>query len=74
MSLAQSSLLKLNNGCINVLDIEVRSSNKIQEMIGPKDKLFGGKLLSMAPKDTSFRFPRVHVVRVNEVRHLEGLL
>lgn len=73
MSLAQSSLLKLNNGCINVLDIEVRSSNKMQE-IGPKDKLFGGKLLSMAPKDTSFRFPRVHVVRVNEVRHLEGLL
>ena len=69
--LAQAALIKQKNGCINVIDIDVKGRKK---KISSKSKVFGGPLNSMKKEnDFSFEFPLVHVIRMNEIRHLEGL-
>jgi broad specificity phosphatase PhoE len=57
------------NCCINVLDVSLTEKMHIL----PKSKVFGGKL-SAAPNDFTLAIPRTSVVRMNEIRHLEGLL
>lgn len=67
--LAQGALLEQKNGCINVLDVNL---DKPMKELGPKSELLGGKL-SMA-REFSLSIPETKVVRVNESRHLQGLL
>jgi len=68
-SLAAAANLKTNNGSINVLDVNLMGKTKV---IGPKSKLLGG-ILSRAPKDFYLEIPDTKVLRINEIRHLEGL-
>ena len=70
ISLLEASSLTQVNGCINVLDVDISEPSKV---VGPQSNMFGGKL-SFAPKDTAFTFPSVEVVRVNETRHLVGIV
>lgn len=67
--LAQGAMLEQKNGCINVLDVNIKRPMK---ELGPKSELFGGKL-SMA-RDFSLAIPETKIVRVNEIRHLHGLV
>lgn len=57
------------NANINVLDIDITAT----VMRDAQSGLFGGSLLSQAPDDFSLVIPRTTIMRVNEVRHLEGL-
>lgn len=68
-SLAQVANLRTDNGGINVLDVNLSGKTTT---IGPKSKLVGG-FLSQAPKDFRLEIPVTNVVRVNEIRHLQGL-
>ncbi len=67
--LFEASSLDQNNCCINVLDVSLSKTQKIRR----RSKIFGGDL-SVAPNDFELTIPRTTVVRVNEIRHLEGLL
>ena len=71
--LVQSATIGQTNGCFNVLDISLDKTKMIE--IGSKSILFGGPLLSeLADKDYKLLLPMVKVVRINEVRHLGGLI
>lgn len=71
--LVQSATIGQTNGCFNVLDISLDKTKMIE--IGSKSILFGGPLLSeLADKDYKLLLPKVKVVRINEVRHLGGLI
>lgn len=67
--LAQGAMMEQKNGCINVLDVNLKRPLK---ELGPKSELLGGPF-SMA-RDFSLFIPETKVVRVNEARHLHGLL
>jgi len=70
MPLFQTAMIHQQNGCINVLDISKTEYSVIETS---KCNLFGGSLLSRLENDFSFVLPKVNVIRINEVRHLEGL-
>ena len=57
------------NANVNVLDIDVKATMTRNA----KSSLFGGPFLSQAPKDFSLIIPKTNVVRINEIRHLEGV-
>ena len=59
------------NGCINVLDVDLSSEKK--RVVRRTSRVLGGRF-SRAPQDFVLEVPRVSVVRMNEVRHLEGVL
>ena len=59
----------LENGCINVLDLD-----GTYRIMGPKSMVLGGPALSQAPASFQLKIPTATVVRINEHRHLEGLL
>ena len=70
--LAEAATLQVRNGSINVIDINVKGQTR---KLGPKSILFGGPLsLAKSDQKVLFEFPYAHVIRVNEIRHLEGLL
>ena len=71
MPLYQTVMMRQANGCINVLDISTTEKVTIETS---KCKLFGGSLLSRLEEDFTFVLPKVTVVRINEIRHLEGLI
>jgi broad specificity phosphatase PhoE len=66
--LLQAASFEQKNCCINVLDISLKEMMNVT----PKSNIFGGRL-SMAPSDFCLTIPKVQVVRMNEVGHLEGL-
>ena len=68
-TLAQGANLKTENGSVNVIDVNLIGKTTV---VGPKSKFVGG-FLSRAPKNFQLEIPVAKVVRVNEVRHLEGL-
>ena len=70
ISLLEASTLGQVNGCINILDVDL---SKPSNVLGPRSNVFGGKL-SFAPKDAIFSVPSVQVVRINETRHLKGII
>ena len=65
--LAEAATFEQRNCCINVLDVDMKKKKQLDK------NLFGGKL-SLAPKDFKLTIPRTKVVRMNEIRHLDGLL
>lgn len=67
--LLQAAMFEQKNCCINVLDISL--NDKVE--VSPTSNIFGGRL-SMAPKDFNLIIPKVQVVRMNEIDHLDGLL
>ena len=67
--LLEAASLEQKNCCINVIDVSLKERVKLTS----KSDVFGGRL-SMAPKEFNLEFPRVHVIRMNEISHLDGLL
>ena len=69
MSLAEATAkIQQTNGCINVVDFDGS-----YQTIGHKSQLFGGQL-SQAPPSFSMKLLAGKVVRLNETRHLQGIL
>lgn len=68
--LVQVSTLEQKNCCVNVLDV---TTNGARQTIDSRSALFGGPL-SRAPADYRLAFPTTQVVRLNESRHLVGLV
>jgi len=59
------------NGCINVLDI---STTENVTITGDQCNLFGGPFLSrLTGEDFNMTLPKINVIRINEIGHLEGL-
>mmetsp|Transcript_13643 Transcript_13643/g.20359 ORF Transcript_13643/g.20359 Transcript_13643/m.20359 type:complete len:145 (-) Transcript_13643:226-660(-) len=69
-SLAEAALFEQKNGCINVLDIDTRPGATVT--LTSNCKLLGGPL-SNVEKDFKLELPITSLVRMNEVRHLEGV-
>lgn len=69
ISLARGATMKQENGCINVLDVNVNGASRT---LGTKSELFGGK--SSSAKTFFLRVPETRVIRINETRHLYGLV
>lgn len=67
--LATANSITVMNGSISVLDVDLSGKTRIA---GPRSKLFNG-LLSLAPSDFELKVPVADVVRINEIRHLQGL-
>uniref|UniRef100_A0A7S4EM38 Phosphoglycerate mutase (2,3-diphosphoglycerate-dependent) n=1 Tax=Pseudo-nitzschia australis TaxID=44445 RepID=A0A7S4EM38_9STRA len=64
--LLQSSIRKIRNGSVTVIDVP---KNLSSTMIGPKPNLLGG-WLSRKPKDFTLSIPTCKTIRINEFRHL----
>ncbi len=66
--LSKALTIDQTNGCINVLDISLLNDNKKKVNLS---KLFGTTI-----KDENFALtlPNINVIRLNEHRHLHGLL
>lgn len=66
--LLQAASFEQKNCCINVLDVSWKETMEISY----KSNIFGGGL-SMAPRDFHLTIPKVQIIRMNEIRHLDGL-
>lgn len=69
--LVQAATISLANGCINVIDINRRGTNR---KIGKGSVVFGLSDSQTVEKDFELCIPEGSVVRINENRHLEGIL
>lgn len=69
LPLVDAAFLEQKNCCINVLDVSLKETVKIN----PKSEVFGGRL-SMAPKDFLLEFPKAKVILMNEIRHVRELV
>ena len=68
-SLLKSASMEQKNCCVNVLDVSLKEKREVLF----NSPVWGGKL-SLAPRDFRLVIPKATVVRMNEIRHLEGLL
>jgi hypothetical protein len=66
--LLQAASFEQKNCCINVMDVSFKETVEVSY----KSNLFGGGL-SMAPRDFYLTIPKVQIIRMNEVGHLEDL-
>lgn len=69
VSLLEAGSMAVNNCGISVFDLHCNQTRRIDY----SSNILGGKL-SLAPKDFSVVVPTTKVVRINENRHLSGLL
>ena len=70
LPLFEASILQQANGCINVLDLDPSKKPKI---VGKKNLFLGGGF-GTSSADFYLEVPYIEVVRINEKRHLSGLL
>ncbi|KAL3787719.1 hypothetical protein HJC23_012145 [Cyclotella cryptica] len=73
--LSQSAFWKINNGSINVVDVNVKGKTR---MINLSSSLFGGgRGLGVIPRGSSesmdIMMPESYLIRRNEIRHLNGM-
>jgi broad specificity phosphatase PhoE len=73
--LSQSAFWKINNGSINVVDVNVKGKTR---MINLNSNLFGGgRALGVIPRGSSesidIMMPESYLIRRNEIRHLDGM-
>lgn len=70
--LAKSVLWKINNCCVNVIDINVEGRRRV---VTSRSGLFGGEVIGRLRKDNGLELdmPVCHLIRKNECRHLEGM-
>lgn len=66
--LLQAASFEQKNCCINVMDVSFKETVDVYN----KSNIFGGGL-SMAPRDLHLTIPKVQIIRMNEVGHLDGL-
>ena len=66
--LAESAVVwKINNGSVNVVDVNVEGK---QRVVTTKSGIFGGLTRS---NNLQLTMPECHLIRRNEVRHLDGM-
>jgi broad specificity phosphatase PhoE len=65
--LAESVLWKINNGSVNVVDVNIEGK---QQLVSAKSGIFGGLKGS---DDFQLTMPECQLIRRNEVRHLDGM-
>ena len=70
--LAKSVLWKINNCCVNVIDINVEGRRRV---VTSRSGLFGGEVIGRLRKDNGLELdmPECHLIVRNECRHLEGM-
>ena len=73
--LAQSAFVKVNNGSVNVVDVNLTGKTRNIDLYSG---LFaGGRGLGLLPRgssdDIDIVMPEAYLIRTNEVRHLEGM-
>ena len=72
--LAQSAFMKINNGSINVIDVNIKGKTCVVNL---HSGLFGGgrglDQILKGNSEVNFVMPEAHLIRQNEVRHLYGL-
>mmetsp|Transcript_18149 Transcript_18149/g.39076 ORF Transcript_18149/g.39076 Transcript_18149/m.39076 type:complete len:375 (+) Transcript_18149:189-1313(+) len=70
--LAESVLWKIRNGSFNVVDINVEGKKRL---ITSNSGLFGGEIVGKLRGSNGLQveIPEVHLIRRNEVRHLQGM-
>ncbi|KAL7533501.1 hypothetical protein ACHAWF_004525, partial [Thalassiosira exigua] len=70
--LAESVLWKIQNGSVNVVDVHVDGKKRL---VTSSSSFFGGELVDRLRGSNGLKLeiPEVHLVRRNEVRHLEGM-
>jgi len=70
--LAESVLWKIQNGSVNVVDVNVEGKKRL---VSSNSGLFGGELLGRlrGSNGLELEMPEVHLIRRNEVRHLRGM-
>ena len=72
-SLAQSAFMTINNGSVNIVDVNVKGRTRIVNL---NSGLFGGGrlgLLSGGRKELNVVMPEAYLIRQNEIRHLNGM-
>lgn len=74
--LAQSAFLKINNGSVNVVDVNIKGKKRAVNL---NSGLFGGgRGLGLLPRgnsqDVDVVMPESYLIRTNEVRHLNGMV
>lgn len=71
-SLAETVLWKIRNGAVNVVDVNVEGRKRL---VTASSGLFGGKLVGKIKggNGLELEIPEVHLIRRNEVRHLQGM-
>jgi broad specificity phosphatase PhoE len=67
--LAESALWSIENGSVNVVDVNIEGKRRSSTGI------FGGAVINRLRGNSGLRMdmPEAHLIRRNEVRHLEGL-
>jgi broad specificity phosphatase PhoE len=72
-SLAETFLWSIQNGGVNVVDINVEGKRRV--VTSESGSLFGGRLLSRFRQNNRLKLdiPECHLIRKNEARHLEGM-
>lgn len=65
--LAESVLWKINNGSVNVVDVNTEGKRRL---VTNKSGIFGGLKWS---NNLQLTMPECHLIRRNEVRHLDGM-
>eukprot|EP00956_Cyclotella_meneghiniana_P002305 scaffold2606_cov57-Cyclotella_meneghiniana.AAC.3 len=72
-SLAQSAFMKINNGSVSVVDVNVKGKSRVVNL---NSGLFGGGrlgLLSGRKTELNVVMPEAYLIRQNEIRHLNGM-
>jgi hypothetical protein len=73
--LAQSAFMKINNGSVNVVDVNI--SGKMREVNLNSGLFGGGRGLGLIPRgsseDVNVAMPEAYLIRQNEIRHLNDM-
>jgi probable phosphoglycerate mutase len=70
--LAKSALWTIQNGSVNVVDVNVQGKRRL---VTSNSGLFGADIISRLRwnNDALLDMPQAHLIRLNEVRHLQGM-
>jgi broad specificity phosphatase PhoE len=73
--LSQAAFWKVNNGSINVVDVNIKGKTRVVNL---NSGFFGGgRGLGVLPRgssdDVDIEMPQCYLIRLNEVRHLNGM-
>ena len=70
--LAESALWKIENGSVNVVDVNVQGERRL---VTSSARIFGGNILGRFRRNNGILFdmPQAYLIRLNEVRQLQGM-
>ncbi|KAL3796508.1 hypothetical protein ACHAW5_004410 [Stephanodiscus triporus] len=70
--LAESALWTIQNGSVNVVDVNVQGKRRL---VTSNSGLFGANIIGRLQwnDDALLDMPQAHLIRLNEVRHLQGM-